>query len=435
MARIKLVYLGGGSTRAAGTMASFMHNGADFDGSEVVLVDLDPERLALICTLARKMAKVRGLDIAVTATTDRVAALEGCDAVLSSFRPGGFAARVQDERIPVEHGTIGQETQGAGGFFMALRAIHVLRDVCAEMERVCPDAWIFNYTNPVNIVAEAITHHSPLRIVSLCEGPIYFANEIAGSAGLDPARLEATMVGLNHACWSVEHSYDGEDPVPLFEEAWERRKDDASLGSQARRQLQLAARMGSIPADYFMYYYFRDEILAEQRAKETTRAEDILSWAPGYWKHYEEQARRDDPELDPALSRGGIHELELAIDVMDAIFNGKDDVHPVNLPNRGGALPGFPHDLVVEVEGRCHAGGIDVLPARPLPRHVRGLVEMLGEYQALAAEAAWSGDRRAAVRALYANPLVLNLDLAERVYDALAAAHREHLPERLLAAW
>jgi 6-phospho-beta-glucosidase len=434
MARIKLVYLGGGSTRAAGTMASFMHNGADFDGSEVVLVDLDPERLQLIRTLAEKMAKVRGLDISVTATTDRIAALEGCDAVLSSFRPGGFAARVLDERIPLEHGTIGQETQGAGGFFMALRAVHVLSDVCAEMERVCPNAWIFNYTNPVNIVAEAVTHHSPIRIVSLCEGPIYFAHEIAETAGLDPSRLHATMVGLNHGCWSVEQNYDGEDPLPLLEAAWERRRDDASLDPHRRRQLELAARMGSIPADYFVYYYFRDEVLAEQRAKPTTRAEDILSWAPGYWQHYEEQARLDDPQLDPGLSRGGIHELELAIDVMDAIFNDKGEVHPVNVPNRGEVLPGFPDDLVVEVEGRCDAGGIEALPARPLPRHVRGLVEMLGEYQALAAEAAWRGTRLDGIRALCANPLVLNLEVAERVYDALADAHRAYLPQRLLAA-
>ena len=434
MARIKLVYLGGGSTRAAGTMASFMHNGADFDGSEVVLVDLDPDRLELIRTLASKMAKARGLDITVSATTDRLAALDGCDAVLSSFRPGGFAARVHDERIPLEHGTIGQETQGAGGFFMALRAINVLKDICAEMERVCPDAWIFNYTNPVNIVAEAITHHSPLKIVSLCEGPIYFTHEIAASAGLDRERLQTTMVGLNHGCWSVEQSYDGEDPLPLLEEAWERRRDDSSLQPQQRRQLELAVRMGSIPADYFMYYYFRDEVLAELRAKTTTRAEDIISWAPDYWRHYEEQAQTDDPRLDPSRSRGGINELELAIDVMDAVFNGKDEVHPVNMPNRGGALPGFPEDLVVEVEGRCHGGGIDVLPARPLPRHVRGLVEMLGEYQALAAEAAWSGDRDDAVRALCANPLVLDLDLAERLYGALAAAHRPFLPDRLLAA-
>jgi 6-phospho-beta-glucosidase len=434
VARIKLVYLGGGSTRAAGTMASFMHNGADFDGSEVVLVDLDGDRLELIRTLAEKMAKVRGLDIAVTATTDRLAALEDCDAVLSSFRPGGLAARVHDERIPLEHGTIGQETQGAGGFFMALRAIHVLKEVCAEMERVCPDAWIFNYTNPVNIVAEAVTHHSPIRIASLCEGPIYFSSEIAETAGLDPSLLTVTMVGLNHGCWSVEQSYDGVDPLPLFEQAWTLRKDDPSLDPRRRRQLQLAVRMGVIPADYFEYYYFRDEIMAELRAKPTTRAEDIMRWAPGYWKHYEEQARLDDPRLDPSMSRGGIHELELAIDVMDAIFNGKDEVHPVNVPNAGGALPGFPHDLVVEGEGRCGRDGIELLPSRPLPRHVRGLVEMLGEYQALAAEAAWNGSRTDAVRALCANPLVLNVDLAERLYDALAAAHRPYLSERLLAA-
>jgi len=434
MARIKLVYLGGGSTRAAGTMASFMHNGADFDGSEVVLVDLDGDRLELIRTLAQKLAKARGLDISVSATTDRLAALDGCDAVLSSFRPGGFAARVHDERIPLEHGSIGQETQGAGGFFMALRAIAVLRDVCAEMERVCPDAWIFNYTNPVNIVAEAITHHSPIKVVSLCEGPLYFTSEIAETAGLDPARLTSTMVGLNHGCWSVEASYDGADPMPLLEEAWERLKDDWSLEPQRRRQLQLAASMGSIPADYFQYYYFRDEVLAELLAKPTTRAEDIMSWAPGYWRHYEEQAQLDEPSLDPDRSRGGINELELAIDVMDAIFNDKDEIHPVNLPNAGGALPGFPEDLVVEVRGRCRATGIELLPSAPLPQHVRGLIEMLGEYQALAAEAAWSGSRREAVRALCANPLVLNVDLAERLYDALAAAHQAYLPERLLAA-
>ena len=385
MARIKLVYLGGGSTRGAGTMASFMANGHDFDGSEVVLVDLDPDRLELIRTLAEKMARARGLDIAVTATTDRRAALEGCDAVLSSFRPGGFAARVHDERIPLEHGVIGQETQGAGGFFMALRAITVLKDVCAEMEELCPNAWIFNYTNPVNIVAEAITHNSSIKIVSLCEGPIYFRDTIAESAGLDPALLDVTMVGLNHGCWGVEQSYDGQDPMPLLAEAWERRQDDPTLEPVHRRQLQLAVAMGAIPADYFQYYYFTDEVLAEYRAKPTTRAEDILAWSTDYWHHYEEQATSDDPQLDPARSRGGINELELAIDVMDAIFNDKDEVHPVNMPNAGGALPGFPDDLVVEVLGRCHAGGIDVLPSRPLPRHVRGLVEMLGEYQALAA--------------------------------------------------
>jgi 6-phospho-beta-glucosidase len=241
------------------------------------------------------------------------------------------------------------------------------------------------------------------------------------------------MVGLNHACWGVEHDYDGEDPLPLLAQAWERRRDDPSLGPHGRRQLQLAVAMGAVPADYFEYYYFTDDVLAELRAKATTRAEDILSWSPDYWRHYEEQAGTDDPQLDPGRSRGGIHELELAIDVMDAIFNDKDETHPVNMPNAGGALPGFPDDLVVEVLGRCRRAGIDVIPAKPLPRHVRGLVEMLGEYQALAAETAWSGTRADGIRALSANPLVRQVEVAERVYDALAAAHREHLPERLVA--
>jgi 6-phospho-beta-glucosidase len=435
MARIKLAYLGGGSTRAAGTMASFIHHrGADFDGSEVVLIDLDADRLALIERLARKMARARGLEIAVSSTTERRAGLADCDAILSSFRPGGFEARALDERTANRHGLIGQETQGVGGFFMALRAIEVMKAVADEIEDVCPGALVFNYTNPVNIVAQAWTTHTDIPLVSLCEGPFYFTAELAEAAGLDPARVTSTMVGLNHACWSVEHRYDDGDLMPLVHAAAaERLGPDTSLDLQQQRVLRLASVMESIPADYFQYYYWRDEVLAEQLAKPTTRAEDILSWVPGYWEHYAEQAESDDPVLDPTRSRGGIHELELAIDAMHAVFNDTGDVLPVNVPNRGGALPGFPEEMVVEVTGRCSAAWIEPLPQKALPRHVVGLVEMLGEYQLLAAEAAWSGSRRDAIRALAANPLVQSVDRAEAVYDELASAHRRFLPDRLVA--
>jgi 6-phospho-beta-glucosidase len=432
MARIKLVYIGGGSTRAAGTMESLVHHrGADFDGSEVVLVDVVPDRLDVVRRLATRMARARGLDLTITASTDRRAALDSCDAVLTSFRPGGFEARALDERISNRHGLIGQETQGAGGFFMALRAVQVMKELADELAAVAPSALVFNYTNPVNVVAEAWTHHSEIPFVSLCEGPIYFASELAEAAELDPDLLTATMVGLNHACWSVEHRYDGGELMPLVHAARERRGDDPAVPAWERRLLRLASAMDSIPADYFLYYYYRDEMLAEQLASSTTRAEDILSWVPGYWAHYEEQAESDNPVLDPVRSRGGIDELELAIDAIHAVFNDTGDVLPVNMPNHG-SLPGFPDDLVVEVTGRCGANWIEPLPQRPLPRHVLGLVEMLGEYQALAAEAAWSGTRREAVRALASNPLVLSVDKAEAVYDDLARAHAAYLPDRLL---
>jgi 6-phospho-beta-glucosidase len=433
VARIKIAYIGGGSTRAAGTMAGFVAQGGNFAGSEVVLIDLDAERLELIRGLAERMARARGADLTVSATTDRRAGLADCDAILTSYRPGGFEARVLDERIPLEHGVIGQETQGPGGFFMALRSIAVMRDILDDVGAACPGARIFNYTNPVNIVAQAVADHSDVPIVSLCEGPIFYPEEIAASAGLDPERLDVASVGLNHASWTVRHTYDGADLMPLLREAWAERAEDPGFTGEQRRLLRLAAAMGAVPSAYFQYYYFEREVLDELRAKPTTRAEDILSWVPDYWRHYEEQARTDDPRLDPGRSRGGIDELELAIDCMDAVFNDRGTTLPVNVPNQG-SVPGFPDSLVVETLGRCDRDGIHPLPMPGLPAHLLGLVEALGFYQQAAADAAWSGDATDAVRALAAHPLVRSIDLAERLYAEMASAHRGQLPDRLLPA-
>jgi 6-phospho-beta-glucosidase len=433
VARLKIAYVGGGSTRAAGTMASFIEQGGNFAGSEVVLIDLDGDRLALIRELATRMAAARGFELSVSATTDRRAGLDACDAVLTSYRPGGFESRVLDEKIPLAHDVIGQETQGPGGFFMALRSIHVMQQILDDVAVACPGARIFNYTNPVNIVAQAVTDHSDAPFVSLCEGPIIYPEEIAEAAGLDAGRLDVASVGLNHASWSVRHRYDGQDLLPLVHEAWERRRDDPALTGEPRRILRLAATMDALPSAYFQYYYFEREVLGELQAKRTTRAEDILGWVPGYWRHYEEQARSGAPVLDPGRSRGGIHELELAIDCMDAVFNDRGETLPVNVPNRG-SVPGFSDTLVVETLGRCDADGVHPLPMPGLPTHLRGLVEALGEYQQAAADAAWSGDARDGVRALAAHPLVRSVDLAERLYGELAAAHRDYLPARLVPA-
>jgi 6-phospho-beta-glucosidase len=379
------------------------------------------------------MAKARGLDIRFGATTDRRAGLRDADAVLSSYRPGGFEARVLDEKIPLRYGIIGQETQGPGGFFMALRSIKVLKGLLEDIEAVAPRAQVFNYTNPVNILADAATRHSPIPFHAFCEGPYDFPKELAEAASLDPAKLTATMVGLNHTIWSVEHAYDGGDLMAVLDDVWEEMQGRADTLPADRRFVKLAVTMRAVPSQYLRYYYFHDEIRGELLARPTSRSEDILSWLPDYWAHYAEQAGTGEPVLDPKRSRGGIFELELALDAMDSHFNDLGRVLPVNTPNRGGALPGFPEDLVVEVYCRVDRAGVHPLPSKPLPRHVAGLIKMLGEYQRLAADAAWSGNRADAIRALASHPWVLSLDLAERLYDEMAAAHRAYLPDRLLA--
>jgi len=433
VARIKVAYIGGGSTRAVGTMASWIEQGENFNGSEVVLVDLDDRHLDLVRTLAERMAAQRGIDLTVSTTTDRRAGLDGCDAVLTSFRPGGFEARAIDERLPLRHGVIGQETQGPGGFFMALRSITASKDIVADIQDVCPTARIFNYTNPVNIVAQAISDHTDVAVVSLCEGPIVFPRMLAAAVGLDPDLLDVASVGLNHGSWSVRHEYEGRPLMPILRDAWEEHRDDTRLDATTRRMLKLAAVMGSVPSGYFQYYYFEQEILAELQRKPTTRAEDILARVPDYWHHYEEQAAAAEPHLDPRRSRGGIHELELAIDCMDAVFNDRDELLPVNVANHG-SLPGLPDTLVVETVGRCGAGGIEPEPMPPLPDHLMGLVEALAYYQQATADAAWDGDHRDAVRALASHPLVRSIAVAETLYGEMAHAHRAHLPDRLVPA-
>lgn len=192
--------------------------------------------------------------------------------------------------------------------------------------------------------------------------------------------------------------------------------------------------MGSFPNQYFKYYYFRDEILRGLKKKPTTRSQDIMAEVPGYWEHYREQADTSGrSKLDPNRSRGGIHELELAIDAMDAIFNDRGERMYCNIPNNG-AIIDFPDDMVIERPARLAKGGLvaEDRPTLRMPRHVAGLVKALGEYQYLTAKAAWSGNRLDAIRALASNPLVLSLTKAEAIYDDMSAALKDFLPERLL---
>ena len=301
MTAIRLAYLGGGSTRAAGTMAAFIHNhGVRFAGSEVVLIDLDAEHLEIVRRLAERMTATRGLDLRFTTTTDRRAGLTDVDAVLSSYRPGGFEARRLDERIPLAHGIIGQETQGPGGFFMALRSIHVLQGVISDLEDVAPRARIFNYTNPVNIVAQAATRHSAIPFTSFCEGTYDFPRELADAAGLDRTKISARMVGLNHTTWSV---------VVGLRRCRCHARHRGRLGGDAgprRRHSGTTAASWSWPSPWAPS---RPSTCAtttsarrsspSSRPRPTTRSEDILAEVPGYWVHYVEQAEQDDPTARP----------------------------------------------------------------------------------------------------------------------------------------
>jgi 6-phospho-beta-glucosidase len=407
-----------------------VEHGVEFTGSHLVLMDLHERHLDIMHQLGRQMVASAGVEIEIHQTTQLAEAIEGADFVLTTFRPGFFEARALDETIPLQYGVIGQETVGPGGFFMALRSIYVIREIVALVESSAPDAFLLNYTNPTNIVTEAIAHNSRIRVIGLCDQVHGDKRRLAQALGLDAARIAYRATGLNHATWSTHFSIDGQDGIPLLLQEASRIQKDPVVPKPIKRILRLALTYARIPNRYLQYYYFHDEMLEEALSTPRCRAEEIMAELPGLYTHYEDQSREDPPNV--IRMRGGSTIFgDFAVDLIRAISGDANSEHILNVTNHG-ALPGFDHDRVVEVPCRVNASGAHPLDQDPMAAEGMELLETLAEYQKLAAAAAWEGDREAAIHALTANPLIHSGSLARVLYDELAEAHRAYLPDRLL---
>lgn len=429
MAGKKIAMIGGGSAFSPVFLNAIAEKADSFRGSQVVLMDINSENLALIHTLGLKMFQAVGAEIELVRTTDRVTAIDSADFVITSYRPGGFIARALDEKIPLKYGIIGQETVGPGGFFMGLRSMKIMRDILREIEKTAPNAFLLNYTNPTNILTEAVTHYSPVKIIGMCDQSQGDKRRMAHALGVDVERVYYEAYGLNHAAWSSIFEIDGKDGIPLVLEQADRVLADPQTPAPVKRMFRLTQWYGRIPNRYMQYYYMHEEMVAEANASSKSRAEVIMDELPGYLTHYREESQKDVPDLQKM--RGGSKAFgDFAVEVMHAIATDSNHVFILNVPNKG-ALPGFEADRVVEVPCLVNRFGAQPIAQQPLPDNVAGLIQMLAYYQALAAEAAWMPDRKIGVMALASNPLVQSIEVAEKLFDELAAAHREYLPESL----
>jgi 6-phospho-beta-glucosidase len=422
----RIAVVGAGSAYMPGVIRGVLLRAADLAGTELVLHDLDAGRLALMRTLASRMIAAAGADLRVRAETALPATLEDADFVFTTFRPGGMQARHLDESIPLRHGVVGQETAGPGGFLMACRSVPVLLEIAGLLERVAPRAWIVNYTNPTNLVTDAVLRHSGASIVGLCDQHAGDLGLWAGLLGWPAERLEADWLGLNHATWAERLRLDGRDVGAELGERLASLAPPDGAGTAVRQLVELARALGLLPNSYARYYFFHDDVLAELRAKPTTRAQDVMRRLPALYADYAAAARQDAPE--PSRERGGGEHGEFAVEVICAIAGDERRRLIVNTRNHG-AIDGLEADAVVEVPSLVGAGGPVPLAMGPLPRPVRGLTMAIHEYEWLAAEAAATGDRRRALQALMAHPFVKRKAAAEAILEEGLAAHRAHLPQ------
>jgi 6-phospho-beta-glucosidase len=416
---VKVAVVGGGSTYTPELVEGFVTRADRVPVDDLVLLDVDPERLEVVGGLAGRMLAKVGYDGVLTLTGHRDQALEGADFVVVQLRVGGQAARYLDETIPPKFGCIGQETTGPGGFAKALRTVPVVLELAEETaRRGAPGAWFVDFTNPTGLVTQALLDQGH-RAIGLCNVAIGFQRRFAAAFGVQPERVELEHVGLNHLSWERAVRVDGVDRLPeILSTRIELVADETDMPAELIRAL------GAIPSYYLHYYYLTDEVIERQRT-ERTRAEEVMEIEAGLLELYRDPALAEKPEL--LERRGGAFYSEAAAQLIASLHEGTGDAQVVNVRNDG-ALPDLPDDAVVEILARIDREGAHPIPLAPLAPEMLGLVEHVKAYERLAVQAAMTGDRTIALKALMTNPLVRDYRTAAPLLDALLKANRRHLP-------
>jgi len=416
---IKVAVIGGGSTYTPELVEGIALRRDVLPVDELVLHDIDPERLAVVGGLAQRILRHHGFDGRFTTTTDRAAAVSDASFVLVQLRVGGMAARLRDETIPLPFGCIGQETTGPGGFAKALRTVPVVLDIAADTRRLgAPGAWLLDFTNPSGLVTQALLDHGH-RAIGLCNVPIGFQRHFAALLDVPPERVQLEHVGLNHLSWERKVTVDGVDRLP---ELIERHAD--ALAAETELPPDLIRRQRAVPSYYLRYYYFERRVLEELRGGRP-RAEEVMEIERGLLEMYADPALEVKPKL--LEERGGAFYSEASAMLIESLHADRGDVQVVNVRNEG-AIPNLDDDAVVEVPCRIDAGGATPLPLAPLAPEMHGLVQHAKAYERLTVQAAVSGDRQTALAALLANPLVRDYEVAEPLLEVLLEANREYLP-------
>jgi len=416
---VKLAVIGGGSTYTPELVDGIARLSADVAVEELVLVDPDETRLAVVGPFSDRLMRAHGHPGRLTWTTSLDEGLDGAGAVLLQLRVGGQAARQRDETWPLEYGCIGQETTGAGGFAKALRTVPVVLDIAERSaQRALDSAWIIDFTNPVGIVTRALLDAGH-RAIGLCNVAIGFQRNFAALLGVDPSVVMLDHVGLNHLTWERAAVVDGNDVLPdLISKHGEEIADHTGLPASVLHDT------GAVPS-YYMHYFWAHDAAVERQRHQPTRAEEVSRIERELLAAYADPALTHKPEI--LSQRGGAFYSEAAVALLASLTRGTGDVQVVNLRNRG-TLPFLADDAVIEVPAVIGKGGAEPVPVAPLDPVMRGLVAHVSAYEELAVEAARRGGRDRVAAALLAHPLVGQYELAGQLTDRLLAENAAYLP-------
>jgi 6-phospho-beta-glucosidase len=430
---IKIATIGGGSSYTPELIEGFILRKDQLPIKEIWLVDIEEgkEKLEIVGNLAKRMVENAGLDWEIHLTLDRRAALENADFVTTQFRVGLLDARIKDERIPLSHGILGQETNGAGGIFKAFRTIPVILDIVKDMKELCPNAWLVNFTNPSGMVTEAVLKYGNFeKVVGLCNVPIGHNIRESSLIGKNPDELYFQYAGLNHHHWHKIYDKDGTDLTPIVMEKMFSMKESELENIHFEPFFEEQIKdLGMLPCGYHRYYYLTDDMLKEELKefeKNQTRAETVKKLEEELFELYKNPDLKVKPEQ--LSKRGGAHYSDAACELICSIFNDKRTDMVVSTRNNG-ALADLPYDCVVEVSSIITASGPKPITFGKFKPAMRGMVQLMKAMEEVTIEAAVTGDYGKALQAFTINPLIPSGKIARTLLNEMLVAHKKHLPQ------
>lgn len=431
---MKLLLVGGGGFRVPQILSVLTNPDLPIHLTEVCLYDISEERLGVMKDVVAQLG-YENLPT-ITTTTDMTEAVTGSNFIFSAMRIGGTCGRVIDEREALSRGILGQETVGVGGYAYAFRTLPEAMKLAEAVRDHAPSAWVINFTNPAGIITQAMrTVHR--NVVGICDTPIGLVRRAANIAGHREQDITYDYIGLNHLGWLRSLEFEGEDLLPQMiadDDVLEHLEEARTVGFDWIRTL------GMIPNEYLFYYYFNRESVAaishgqtrgeflqeqqdsfyEQAAAEPARAGEL--WTA---THNEREATymaesREEGEDRREEDMGGGYE-HVALELMTALATGTPARMILGVANGDGGellIPQLAPDAIVEVPCNVDNTGIHPIPQAPLTGPELGLVTTVKACEELVIEAALTGDRELAWKALASHPLVDSITVAKDVLDA-----------------
>lgn len=453
---MKITVIGGGGVRSMFLSKSIANRAKELNITELVFMDSDSEKLNIYGKMAREVAKRLSPDMKFSLTGDPIDAIRNADYVITTIRAGGDKMRCRDERIALDMGYLGQETTGAAGFSFAMRSIPALAQYCEYVKKYAnPNCKVFNFTNPAGVVSQTLRDMGYDFTFGICDAPSGMLRSFEEFLGLPLGESETFCYGLNHLSFFNEIISNGENVVPKLLES-----DEAYKKTDLRYfKKEDLLKKQFIPNEYLYYFYEPEKSVQnilnapmtrgeqiEQINREMTEAlknmdiEKDFETALKIFEHYYGMRENSYMASETGEKRDKKYKFDIfapddggyagvALGIIDALVHKTEQTVIACVPNRNHALDFLCETDTVEISCKIIDGEAVPLSPKIVSEENKELILAVKEYERLASKAIRLHDRKAAVDALTAHPLVNDREAAELLTEQYGELNKNYFGE------